>query len=72
MIGDVPVPPGHVNPATPPEPELADASLGPCDPAEATSRSRPLQSRQIRRRVFLLHRDTSVDAISIRRARGLS
>jgi hypothetical protein len=28
------------------------------DPAEATSRSRPLQSRQIRRRVFLLHKVT--------------
>jgi hypothetical protein len=29
MIGAVPVPPGHINPATQPEPGLADASLGP-------------------------------------------
>jgi hypothetical protein len=30
MIGIVPVPPDHVNPATQPRPGLADASLGPC------------------------------------------
>jgi hypothetical protein len=44
--------------AAQPRPGLADASLGHGDPEEATSRSRLLQSRQIRRRVFLLHRVT--------------
>jgi hypothetical protein len=49
MIGAVPVPPGYINPATQPEPGLADASLGPW---RATSRSRPLQSFQIQRDEF--------------------